>query len=326
MKTVALAGGVGAARLLRGLTKLVPPRDLTIIGNTGDDFTLYGLHISPDLDTIMYTLAGIVNETNGWGIKNDTHNTLKTLGKLGQETWFKLGDKDLATHIIRTKLLKEGKSLAQATAQLMKMYNLKTKLVPMSNQPVHTKIVSPTQTMDFQEYFVRHQTKPRVTNVIYENAEKSEPAPGIVEAIDHARRIIICPSNPILSIAPILAIPAIRRALQATKAYTVAISPIIAGKTIKGPAAKIMNSMGLDASAIGVAKYYKDTADEIIIDQIDASQRNQIQKLRLKVTITNTIMKNLEDSTHLSRIALKKQKRLVEETQDSISLPARAKK
>lgn len=307
MKTVALAGGVGAAKLLRGLTKLVPPQDLTIIGNTGDDFTLYGLHISPDLDTIMYTLAGIVNETNGWGIKNDTHNTLNTLGKLGQETWFKLGDKDLATHIIRTKLLREGTSLTQATAQLCKMHNLKTKLIPMSNQPVHTKIVSPTQTMDFQEYFVKHQTKPKVTNVIYEDADNAQPAPGITKAINEAQRIIICPSNPILSIAPILAIPAIHRAIQTTKAYTVAISPIIAGKTVKGPAAKIMNTMKLDASAIGVAKYYANIADEIIIDQADANQKTQIQKLGLKATVTNTIMKNLKDSIHLSRIVLKKQ-------------------
>ena len=305
MKTVALAGGVGAARLLRGLTKLVPPQDLTIIGNTGDDFTLFGLHISPDLDTIMYTLADIVNETNGWGIKNDTHNTLNTLGKLGQETWFKLGDKDLATHLIRTKLLKEGTSLTQATAQLMKMHSLKTKLIPMSNQPVHTKIVSNRRTLDFQEYFVKNQTKDKVTNVIYEDADKAEPAPGIVKAINQAQRIIICPSNPILSIAPILAIPAIHRAIQTTKAHTVAISPIIAGKTIKGPAAKIMNTMKLDASAIGVAKYYRDIADKIIIDHADASQKNQIQKLGFKVTITNTIMKNLKDSTHLSRVALK---------------------
>jgi LPPG:FO 2-phospho-L-lactate transferase len=304
MKIVSLAGGVGAARLLRGLTQLVAPNELLIIGNTGDDFELYGLHISPDLDIVMYTLAGIVDEGKGWGIRNDTFNALATLGRLGFETWFRLGDQDLATHIVRTGLLKDKRTLSQATAELCRMYNVKHRIVPMTDQPVHTRIVSGNETLDFQEYFVKKHARCAVTNVKFQGAKTAQPAPGIIKAIKEAQRIIICPSNPVLSIAPILAIPEIRQAMLETQAYKIAVSPIVAGKTIKGPAARVMTSMKLDASAFGVAKYYKDYINEIIIDRADFGEARQILKLNMKATVTNTVMTKLEDSIHLSMTAL----------------------
>lgn len=276
-----------------------------IIGNTGDDLKLYGLHISPDLDTVMYTLAGVVDETRGWGVKDDTFNALGIISKLGLETWFRLGDKDLALHVIRTKLLKDGMTLSQATAQLCRMFRIKTTLTPMTDQAVRTKIISHNQTLDFQEYFVKNQTRDEVTDVVYEGTDKAEPAPGIIEALSQAERIIICPSNPILSIAPMLAIPKIRQAIRDAEAYVVAISPIIAGKALKGPADKIMATMGYKVSSAGVAEYYAELVDRIILDRADAVEKSQILKLGLNVTLTNTVMKNLEDSMHLAQVAMK---------------------
>ena len=302
---VALAGGVGAAKFLRGLCRIVSPRNLFVIGNTGDDLELYGLHISPDLDIVMYTLAGVVDESKGWGIKNDTFHFLNMLRRLGIETWFRLGDRDLATHTIRTNLMMEGATLSQVTAQLCEKFGVKNKLVPMTDQKVRTKIVSGNQIIDFQDYFVRNKTKNEVTNVLFEGAAEARPAPGIIEALSQADRIIVCPSNPILSIGPMLAIPEIRREISKRKADTVAISPIIAGKTLKGPADKILLSMGYGASVEGVAKYYRGLIDRIIIDQVDARQEARIERLGLKVTVSDTVMKCLEDSIDLARVALK---------------------
>jgi LPPG:FO 2-phospho-L-lactate transferase len=302
--TVALAGGVGGAKLARGLAKLLPPKKLLIIGNTGDDLELYGLHISPDLDILTYTLAGIVDEAKGWGIAGDTFHCLQALKKLGAETWFKLGDKDLATHMHRTSMLQSGSTLSQATAKLCKTLNVKTKIVPMSNDPVRTKIISGTRTLDFQEYFVKNRTRDRVTDVVYAGAEKAEPAPGIVEAIRTAERIVLCPSNPILSIGPILAVNPIREELRKTKAPVVGVSPIVAGKTIRGPADKIMRSLGHKATALSVAKLYKDFLSHFIIDEADKKEKLQIEKLDIKVTVTNTIMKNAADSIRLAETVL----------------------
>ncbi|MDH5376020.1 MAG: 2-phospho-L-lactate transferase [Candidatus Bathyarchaeota archaeon] len=303
----ALAGGVGAARLLRGLVQVIPPEDLVIVGNTGDDFEVYGLHISPDLDIVMYTLAGIVDEAKGWGVSGDTFNCLDMLGKLGFETWFKLGDRDLAIHIVRTKILEEGMTLSQATAELCKMLGIKARLVPMSNDPVRTKIVSGKLRLEFQEYFVKRGTKDEVTDVLFEGAEKAKPAPGILEAIKEAERVVICPSNPILSIAPILSISMIRDQLRNTDAYVIGVSPIVGGKAIKGPADRIMTSMGLEASAYGVAKYYEDFLDHLVIDKADEHQKDRIKELGVKVTITDTRMKSLEDSIRLARVVMKAQ-------------------
>ena len=302
--TVALAGGVGGAKLARGLAKLLPSKKLLIIGNTGDDLELYSLHISPDLDILTYTLAGIVDEAKGWGIAGDTFHCLQALKKLGAETWFKLGDRDLATHMQRTSILRNGLTLSQATAKLCKTLNVKTKIVPMSDDPVRTKIISGMRTLDFQEYFVKNKTRDTVTDVVYTDAEKAEPAPGIVEAIRTAERIVLCPSNPILSICPILAVNPIREELRKTKAPVVGVSPIVAGKTLRGPADKIMRSLGQKATALGVAELHKDFLSHFIIDEADKKEKLQIEKLDIKVTATNTIMKNAADSIRLAETVL----------------------
>jgi LPPG:FO 2-phospho-L-lactate transferase len=301
---VALAGGVGAAKLLRGLVRLIPPQNLVIVGNTGDDIELYGLHISPDLDIIMYTLAGIVDESKGWGVSGDTFHCLEMLGKFGFETWFKLGDRDIATHIVRTKMLRDGVTLSQATAQLCKMLGVKAKLIPMSDESVRTKIFSGKLHLDFQEYFVKRGTKDKVTGILFEGAEKAKPAPGILEAVRKAERIIICPSNPILSISPILSIPPIRDELRKTNARIIGVSPIISGKAVKGPADKVMASMGFEASAYGVAKFYADFLDHFIIDKADEQQKKRIEELGLTVTVADTLMKNFDDSVQLAKIVM----------------------
>jgi LPPG:FO 2-phospho-L-lactate transferase len=303
-KIVALAGGVGAAKLLRGLVKIVPPKDLVIIGNVGDDIELYGLHISPDLDIIMYTLAGIVDEAKGWGVKGDTFHCLEMIGRLGFETWFKLGDRDLAIHIVRTKMLREGYTLSQATAKLCKMLGVEANLIPASDDPVRTKIRSGQLLLDFQEYFVKRGTVDTVNNVFFEGAEKAKPAPGVIEAIKEAERIIICPSNPILSIAPILSIPAIRRTLETSNAPIVGVSPIVGGRALKGPADRIMVSMGYEASPYGVAKFYGSLLKHLIIDEIDLEHERRIQEIGVKVTVTNTIMKSVEDAINLAKVVI----------------------
>jgi len=306
-RVVALAGGVGAAKLLRGLVQVIPPHDLVIVGNTGDDVELYGLHISPDLDIIMYTLAGVVDETKGWGVSGDTFNCLDMLGRLGFETWFKLGDRDLATHMVRTKLLRGGMSLSQATTELCRMLGVEAKLIPMTNDHVRTKVVSGQLSLEFQEYFVKRGTRDEVTDVLFEGAEKAGPAPGVLEGIKEAERVVICPSNPVLSISPILSISMIRNELRKTRAYVVGVSPIVGGKAIKGPADRIMASMELEASAYGVAKFYKDFLDHIVIDEADENQRKRIEGLGVKVTVTDTIMKSLEDSIRLARVVIEAQ-------------------
>jgi LPPG:FO 2-phospho-L-lactate transferase len=302
---VALAGGVGAAKLLKGLVRLVrPSSNLVIVGNTGDDIELYGLHVSPDLDIVMYTLAGIVDETRGWGVSGDTFNCLDMLDKLGSETWFKLGDKDLAIHILRTEMLRNGKTLSDATAKLCRMLGVKTRLVPMSNDSIRTKITSGQLRLDFQEYFVKRGTRDEVTNVVFEGAENAKPAPGVIEAIKEAERVVICPSNPVLSISPILSISTIRNELIKTRAYVIGVSPIVGGKAIKGPADRIMASMGLEVSAYGVAKFYEDFLDHLIIDTADEHYKRRIEGLGVRVTVTDTMMRTLEDSIRIAKFLM----------------------
>jgi LPPG:FO 2-phospho-L-lactate transferase len=301
---VALAGGVGAAKLLRGLVRIIPPQDLVIVGNTGDDVELHGLHMSPDLDILMYTLAGIVDEEKGWGVSGDTFNCLNMLGKLGLETWFKLGDRDLATHIARTKMLKDGVTLSQATAHLCKMLGVNVKLLPMTDDSVQTKVVSGPLRLDFQEYFVKRGTKDEVTNVFFEGAEKAKPAPGVLEAIRGADRVVVCPSNPVLSLSPMLSISGIRKELTKTGAYVVGVSPVVGGKAIKGPTDRILAGMGLEASACGVAKFYEDFLDHFIIDEVDERDKARIEGLGVKVTVADTVMKNLGDSVRLAKIVM----------------------
>jgi LPPG:FO 2-phospho-L-lactate transferase len=301
----ALAGGVGAARFLQGLVKLVPEENLTIIVNTGDDIELYGLHISPDIDIVMYTLSGIVDGEKGWGVKDDTFHCLETLQKYGSETWFKLGDRDLATHIHRTCLLRKGYKLSEVTAKLCQASGLKIRLIPMTDEKFTTFIVTDKGKMHFQEYLVKRGAQDKVINVEFEGAEKAKPAPGVVDSILSSEAIIICPSNPIVSIGTILSVKGVRKALRETKAEIIAISPIVGGSPIKGPADKLMSGLGLEVSAYGVAAFYKDFLDAFVIDNIDSAQKPRIiEALGLKVAVTNTIMKTLQDKVELARVVL----------------------
>ncbi len=300
----ALAGGVGAARFLQGLVRVAPEKEVTVIVNTGDDIELYGLHISPDIDIVMYTLAGIVDEEKGWGIRGDTFHCLETLQKYGQETWFQLGDKDLATHIYRTALMKSGLTLSEVTSKLCQDLKLNVKILPVTNNRFTTKIATDKGSMHFEEYLVKRNAQDKVMRVVFEGVEAAKPAPRVVESILNSEVVVICPSNPIVSIGTILSVQNIRAALRETKARVVAVSPIVGGHPIKGPADKLMGGLGLEVSAYSVAKLYKDFLDVFIIDQVDSAEKKRIEGLGLQVIATNTIMKTLEDKIKLAKTVL----------------------
>lgn len=300
-----LAGGVGAARFLQGLVKVIPEKEITAIVNTGDDIELYGLHISPDLDIIMYTLAGIVDEEKGWGIRGDTFCCLQALSKYGCETWFKLGDRDLATHIHRTYLLKSGLSLSDATNKLRRSLGLEMKLLPMTNDKFETYITTDKGTIHFQEYLVKRGAQDKVIDVVFKGAEKAQPAPEVVDSILNAEAIIVCPSNPIVSIGTILSIKDVRNSLRETRAKVVAISPIVGGAPVKGPADKLMQGLGLEVSAYSVAYLYRDFLDVFILDNMDRAEKERVERLGLHAIVTNTVMKSLPDKVRLARVALK---------------------
>jgi len=300
-----LAGGVGAAKFLQGLVRVVPEKEVTVIVNTGDDIELYGLHISPDLDIVMYTLAGIVDEQKGWGIKGDTFHCLETLQKYGYETWFKLGDRDLATHVHRTNLMKSGLSLSEATSRLCQALGLNLKILPMTNNRFATKIMTDIGVMHFQEYFVKRGAQDRVLKVLFESVDEAQPAPRVVDSILGSDVVVVCPSNPIVSIGTILSVKNVRNALKETRAEVVAISPIVGGRPIKGPADKLMQGLGLEVSAYSVAKLYQDFLDTFIIDSVDEAQKTHIKSLGVKVIVTNTVMKTLEDKVQLAKVVLK---------------------
>ncbi|MGQ9460816.1 MAG: 2-phospho-L-lactate transferase [Candidatus Bathyarchaeaceae archaeon] len=300
----ALAGGVGAARFLQGLVKVVPEEEITVIVNTGDDIELYGLHISPDIDIVMYTLAGIVDEEKGWGIQNDTFHCLNMLGRYGHETWFNLGDKDFATHIYRTHLLRSGFSLSETTKILCQKLGLNVKILPMTDDKFETKIVTPEGAMHFQEYLVKRQAKDEVIDVLFDGAKEAKPAPEVVDSILNAEAVIICPSNPIVSIGTILSLKDIKKAMEETKAKVAAVTPIVGGSPVKGPADKLMRGLGLDVSAYAVASLYRDFLDAFVIDQADRTQKEQIEKLGLHVVVTDTIMKSLDDKIRLAKVTL----------------------
>jgi len=299
----ALAGGVGAARFLTGLKHVIKD-EISVIVNTGDDIELYGLHISPDLDIITYTLSERVNEDKGWGIRDDTFHFLNALKDYGSDAWFCLGDKDLATHIYRTELLRRGFSLSQATNKICKCLGVKVKVLPMTNDKFETIIITPETEMHFEEYFVKKHFKDKVLGVRFIGAKTAEPAPGILDAILEAEKVVVCPSNPIVSIGTILSVNQIREALNRTKAKVVAVSPIVAGAPIKGPADKMLQASGIEVSAYGVAKLYSDFLDEIIIDNKDEAEKERIEKLGINVTVTNTIMKTFEDKVLLAKDVL----------------------
>jgi LPPG:FO 2-phospho-L-lactate transferase len=302
---VALAGGVGAARFLDGLTRVIEPERVYIIGNTADDAEIHGLHISPDLDTVMYTLAGLANPLHGWGIRGDSFRCLEALGRLGADTWFQLGDLDLATHLHRTERLRQGATLSEVTSELIATLKVRSTLVPMSNERVRTRICTPTDELEFQTYFVKRRARDRVTAMRFEGASEAAPAPGLLEAIEKAEAIILCPSNPFISIGPILAVPGIREALQRKREKVAAISPIVGGRALKGPAAKMMKSMKLRAAASEVAKLYVDFTSVFVMDEVDRKQAAQVEALDIRPVVTNTIMRGLRERKALARVVLR---------------------
>jgi LPPG:FO 2-phospho-L-lactate transferase len=301
---VVLAGGVGAARFLQGLVQIVPQEQITVIANTGDDHDFYGLHVSPDIDIIMYTLAGIVDEHNGWGIRHDTYNTMQQLTSYGYEDWFLLGDRDLATHIHRTNLLRQGKTLSEVTDILRRHFGLKLCILPMSDQLIATHIQTPVGLLHFEEFFVKRRSADEVQDVIFVGAHKAKPAPGVLDALKQAKAILIAPSNPIVSIGTILSVPGIQDALHQTSSEVVAVSPIVGGAPIKGPADKLMRGMGHEVSAAGIARCYRDFLDTMVIDTQDAHLVKQIEAMGIATVATNTIMRDDAAKANLARTVL----------------------
>jgi LPPG:FO 2-phospho-L-lactate transferase len=300
----ALAGGVGAARFLTGLVELVNQKDLSVIVNTGDDIELFGLHISPDVDIVTYTLAGIVDEEKGWGIRGDTFHCLDALRKFNDETWFNLGDRDLATHIFRTNLLKKGVKLSEVTARVSRLLGLEVAVLPMTDDRFQTRVLIEEGLVHFEEYFVKRGGKDEVLGVEFLGGDRAKPAAGVLEAIREAEKVIVCPSNPIVSIGTILAVNGVRNALRRTDAKKVAVSPIIAGAPVKGPADKLMRGLGLEVSTFSVAELYSDFLDTFVLDVADSAEKGRIEKLGIEVEVTNTLMKSFEDKVELARIVL----------------------
>lgn len=302
---VVLAGGVGAARFLQGVVQVIPQEDITVIVNTGDDRDFYGLHVSPDIDIIMYTLAGIVDETHGWGIRNDTYNTMQQLTRYGHEDWFMLGDRDLATHIHRTNLLRMGKTPSEVAEDLRQRFGLQLRLLPMSDQPIATHIQTPAGLLHFQEYMVKRRCSDEVQDVVFVGAKEARPAPGVLDAIKQAEAILIAPSNPIVSIGSILAVPGIHDTLHEASGMVVAVSPIVGGAPIKGPADKLMRGLGMNVSAVGVARCYRDFLDVMVIDTQDAPLADDIEDLGIPTVVTDTIMRDSEAKVALARAVLR---------------------
>jgi len=300
----ALAGGVGASKLLLGLHDVIDPRDLTAIVNTGDDITLHGLKISPDLDIVTYTLAGIADEAKGWGYRGETFHALKRLAVFGRINWFNLGDRDLATHIHRSAMLAEGKSLSEAAEAIRLSLGVKARILPMCDEPVPTMIDTTEGELHFQEYLVKRRAEPVVRGIRFDGADNARPAKGVLEAIRDADRIVICPSNPLISIGPILAVPGIREALRARKESVVAVCPIVGGKSLKGPSDKMLAELGHDPSALGVAKLYADFSGTFVIDPTDKAQANGISRLGMKVEVVPTVMTTRAQKRKLARSLL----------------------
>ncbi len=305
MEIVALAGGVGASKLLLGLSKVMDPRALTVIVNTGDDILLHGLAISPDLDIVTYTLAGLVNPDTGWGFRNDTFVALKQFAAYQREDWFHLGDRDLATHIHRTALLKGGASLSQAAESIRRALGVEARILPMSDQPVQTIIETEDGPIHFQEYLVKRRAKPAVCGISFDGADGAKAAPGVLEALEKADGIVICPSNPLISIGPILAVPGIFEALRKRRNDVVAVCPIVAGKSLKGPSDRMLKQVDLEASALGVARLYEHIVGTFVIDSADVAQQPAIEAARMKAVVCPTVMRTLKDKERLARTVLK---------------------
>ena len=303
MKIVALAGGVGGAKFAHGLAQILPPEDLTVIVNTGDDFKHYGLYICPDLDTVCYTLAGLANPETGWGRVDETWNVIENASKLGGPDWFRLGDRDLGTHLERTRRLKEGQTLSQITKEFCKAWGIEQTVLPMSDQPVRTIVETEAGDLAFQEYFVHRRCEPRVKGFRFEGVEVAEPAPGARAAIQSADAIIICPSNPWVSIDPILRVLSPLPKREGLGVRVFAISPIIGGQTVKGPAAKMFRELGIEPSALAVANHYCDLVNGFVLDKIDEQLKGDIG-INMSTMVTNTLMKDRNDRSRLAQDVL----------------------
>jgi LPPG:FO 2-phospho-L-lactate transferase len=300
-----LAGGVGAARFLQGLVEVVPAEDITVIVNTGDDAEFFGLHVSPDIDTIMYTLATTVDEKRGWGVRGDTFSCLKMLKRYGYETWFNIGDKDLATHIYRTQLLRKGLTLSETTERIRRKLGINVKILPITDDKYVTKVVTPSGSIHFQNYFVKRKFRGKVIDVKFEGADNAKPSPKVIESILDSDAVIISPSNPIVSIGTILSVTGVKEALKERRTKIVAVSPIVGGRPIKGPADKLMQGVGLEVSAYGVAAFYHDFLGTFIIDRVDETEKVRIEGLGINVIVTNTIMREMEDKIQLAKVVLR---------------------
>jgi LPPG:FO 2-phospho-L-lactate transferase len=301
MNIVVLAGGVGGSKLALGLSTAMDPRDLTIIANTGDDIELHGLRISPDPDILIYTLAGVVNPDTGWGLCGETFHALGGLKAYGREAWFNLGDRDLATHIHRTAMMKEGATLSEALHSIRIALGVKARILPMSDDPVPTLIRTGEEEMHLQEYFVRRKCEPEVRAIVFRDVQHARPAPGVIEAIRSADGIVIAPSNPLISIGPILAVPGLREALRERRDRVVAVCPLVGGRSLKGPTDKMMRELGLEVSAAGVAGHYSDFCGTMVIDRADADTAPAIAALQMRAAIRPTVMRTLDDKVQLAR-------------------------
>ncbi|HEX9479088.1 MAG TPA: 2-phospho-L-lactate transferase [Methylomirabilota bacterium] len=301
MKITALAGGTGAAKLLRGLGRVIDPRDLTVIVNTGDDAEIWGLHVSPDLDTVCYTLGGVIDEQKGWGLTDETFHALDQIARFGEPVWFNLGDRDLATHLHRTRLLREGRTLTQITRAIAQALGVPATVLPMSDQPVRTRILGPDGWLAFQEYFVREKAQVEVRAVNYAGAPVARPAPGVLDALRGADAVLVCPSNPITSIGPILAVPGLVEALQATGATVAAVSPIVGGDAVSGPAGRLMAAAGLPVSATGVARAYGGWLDLLVFDEQDRALAPEIRSAGAAPVVAPTMMSSRDAEVALAR-------------------------
>ena len=300
MKVCALAGGVGGAKLASGLQDVLPPGKLSVVVNTADDFDLWGLHICPDLDTVMYTLAGISNPETGWGIVDESFETLNMLERYGEETWFKLGDRDLATHILRTSRMRSGETLTEVTAGLSAVLGVDSAVLPMSDDPVSTVLETPEGRLEFQEYFVRRGQRDEVLAIELRGIQDARPTERVLAAISGAETIVLCPSNPVVSVGPILALPGMTEALASSSAPKVAVSPIVGGRALKGPADRMLASLGHEVSATGVARMYAGLVDGMVVDRIDEGERAGIEAVGMRVLVTESVMRDAEDRARLA--------------------------
>lgn len=301
VKVLALAGGVGGAKLAAGLEAALQPGNLSVVVNTADDFDLWGLRICPDLDTVMYTLAGIANPQTGWGIVDESFDALEMLACYGEDTWFKLGDRDLATHVLRTARLRAGESLTTITADLSAALGIRSAILPMCDEPVATVLDTPDGQLEFQEYFVRRHQRDEVLGMRLRGIEDARPTDAVLESLAGADLVVFCPSNPVVSIGPILALPGMSEALTSSPVPRVAVSPIVGGRALKGPADRMLASLGHEVSPTGVARMYEGLVDGMVIDEVDEAERGGIEALGMRVLATAAIMRDAPDRARLAR-------------------------